>query len=199
MKTSLIFFCFFLSGIFLGQSHILPELEFIDGLPLYLLYLLMLLVGISIGMDTQVLCKVINIKIHTLLVPLGNVVGSLIGVGLLSIFIPEISLMDSFAVGAGFGYYSLSSIMVTQLSGETLGVISLLVNIIREISTILLAPLLVRFFGKLAPIATGGATSMDTTLPIIVKNAGNKYAVVAVINGLILSILVPLLIPIFLL
>ena len=133
-----------------------------------------------------------------LLVPLSVVIGTLLGIGLTSLLITELSIMDSFAIGAGFGYYSLSSVLITQISGETLGVLSLLTNLIREVGTILFAPLLVKVFGKLAPIASGGATSMDTTLPVIQKYSGSNYAVTAVINGLILSFLVPILVPIFL-
>ncbi|MBN2521044.1 MAG: lysine exporter LysO family protein, partial [Bacteroidales bacterium] len=62
------------------------------------------------------------------------------------------------------------------------------------IFTFIFTPLLVRYFGRLAPIASGGATSMDTSLPIITKFTGKEYAVISIYNGIVLSILVPVLI-----
>ena len=79
-----------------------------------------------------------------------------------------------------------------------LGVIALLSNIFREVLTILLVPLLARFFGKLAPIASGGATCMDTTLPVIHRHLGPRYAVLAAISGIVLTMLVPVLVPLLL-
>jgi len=98
------------------------------------------------------------------------------------------------AIGSGFGYYSLSSIIISKIRNDTLGVMALLANISREIFTLLAAPLLVRYFGKLAPIASGGATSMDTTLPVIAKYSGKEYAVISVFSGVALTILVPFII-----
>ena len=61
----------------------------------------------------------------------------------------------------------------------------------REVFTLLFAPLLVAVFGKLAPIASGGATSMDSTLPVVRKFSGKDYALISIYNGTVLTILVP--------
>jgi uncharacterized membrane protein YbjE (DUF340 family) len=98
------------------------------------------------------------------------------------------------AVGAGFGYYSLSSVIISELGSKVLGVIALISNITREIITLIATPIFAKIFGKIAPIASGGATAMDTTLPIITRFSGKRYALVAVFSGLILTILVPLLV-----
>ncbi|MCG8375720.1 MAG: lysine exporter LysO family protein, partial [Chlorobiales bacterium] len=81
---------------------------------------------------------------------------------------------------------------------QELGVIALLSNIFREIITLLAVPLLVKYFGKLAGIATGGATAMDTTLPIIVKFTGKDYGIIAIFSGITLTILVPVLVTMIL-
>ncbi len=75
-----------------------------------------------------------------------------------------------------------------------LTVIALISNISREIFTLLATPFLVKYFGTLAPIASGGATSMDTTLPIITKFLGKEYAIISVFSGVVLTILVPFLV-----
>ena len=80
------------------------------------------------------------------------------------------------------------------MCNETLGVIALLSNIMRELITLLATPIFLKYFGKLAPIAAGGATSMDTTLPIITKFSGKDYAIIAIFSGTVLTILVPFLV-----
>ena len=63
--------------------------------------------------------------------------------------------------------------------------------------TLLFAPLMVRWFGNLAPISAGGATSMDTTLPIITRYTGNDYAVVSIFHGFLVDFTVPFLVTFF--
>jgi uncharacterized membrane protein YbjE (DUF340 family) len=120
--------------------------------------------------------------------------GTFFGVALCSLLLPSLNLREVLAVGAGFGYYSLSSIFISELHSQTLGVIALVSNILREIFTLLFVPLLVKYFGKLAGIASGGATSMDTTLPVISKYSGKEYAVISLFSGIVLTILVPFLV-----
>jgi uncharacterized membrane protein YbjE (DUF340 family) len=73
-------------------------------------------------------------------------------------------------------------------------VTALLSNILREIITLLATPILVLYFGKLAGIASGGATSMDTTLPVITRYSGKEWSIIAVFSGVVLTILVPFLV-----
>ncbi|HXK49802.1 MAG TPA: lysine exporter LysO family protein, partial [Clostridiales bacterium] len=131
-------------------------------------------------------------------VPLSVITGTLVGVAAVSFLFDSISLNECLAIGSGFGYYSLSSIYITELRGETLGVIALLSNIIREVVTLIGSPVLAKYFGKLAPIASGGATSMDTTLPIITRYSGKNYAVISIFSGTVLTIIVPFMVTLFL-
>lgn len=102
----------------------------------------------------------------------------------------DLAHMDS-AVPARRGYYSLSSIFITEYKGAELGTIALLSNIVREMFTLLLSPLLVKVAGPLAPIAAGGVTSMDTTLPIIMDSSGKQYAVISLFHGFVLEFSIP--------
>lgn len=195
MKNSLIILGFFALGLVLGLTRFLPDVILESDFSLYALYLLMFLVGIGIGADRSSWKVIRETNIKIVLVPICVIIGSLAGVGAISVFTPGIELKEALAVGAGFGYYSLSSIFITQISGETLGVIALLSNILREIITLLAVPVFVKYFGKLAGIASGGATAMDTTLPIISKYTGKEWAIIAVFSGIVLTILVPFLVP----
>ncbi len=195
MKSSLIILSIFIAGLLLGLTHLLPDLIIDNDFSMYALYALMFFVGVGIGADRsafQVL-KTSNVKIF--LIPAGIVIGSLTGAAAVSFLIPDLNIKDSMAVGAGFGYYSLSSVLITQISGEALGVVALLSNVLREIITLVATPVFIKYFGKLAGIASGGVTTMDSTLPIITEHSGKEWAVIAVFSGVILTILVPFLIP----
>jgi uncharacterized membrane protein YbjE (DUF340 family) len=194
MKNSLIIVGFFICGIIGSLLGLLPDFLLNTKLSNYALYGLMFFVGVSIGADKNGLSVIKKVKFKILLVPLSVITGTLIGVSIVSIFIKEIGFRESLAIGAGFGYYSLSSIFITKLAGSVMGVVALLSNIMREVTTLLLTPVFAKYFGKLAPIASGGATSMDTTLPVITKFSGVEYAVIAVFSGTLLTILVPFLV-----
>jgi len=194
MKGSLIILSFFTLGVILGVTDTLPGFLSATDYSVYALYGLMLLVGIGIGADSKSLNVIFSMNFRLFLIPLGIILGTFIGSVIISLFLPGLKIKDVLAVGSGFGYYSLSSVLITQMHSETLGVISLLSNIMREVITLLFTPLLVKYFGKFAGIASGGATSMDTTLPVITKYSGREYAVISVFSGILLTILVPVLV-----
>lgn len=100
-------------------------------------------------------------------------------------------LTDCLAIDSGFAYYSLSSIFITEYRGAELGTIALLANIIREMTTLLLTPLIAKRFGPLAPISSGGATTMDTTLPIITQTVGQRYVALSIYHGFVTDFTVP--------
>ncbi len=197
MKNSLIIISFFILGIILGHYRLLPAFVLEHDLSLYALYLLLFLVGLLIGMDKKSFEIIRHSSLRLLLIPIGIVIGSLLGAAIVSFFLKNISLSEGLAIGSGFGYYSLSSILIAELKRNSLGVVALLSNIFRELITLLFTPLFVKYLGPLAPVASGGATAMDTTLPIITRYSGKEYALVAVFSGLTLTILVPFLVSFF--
>ncbi len=198
MRSSLIIFSFFVAGVFAGLSGKLPAGYDFDKFGNYALFLLMFLAGVSIGSDKNSWKVLATHNYKIILVPLTIIVGTLAGSALVALVIPTLTLRESLAVGAGFGYYSLSSVFITQLHSHSLGVVALLSNIFREVATLLATPILVKYFGNLAGIASGGATAMDTTLPIISKFSGKSYAIIAVFSGIVLTILVPFLVTLIL-
>lgn len=185
---------FFVAGLLLGVSGWLSFLPVETDLGKYALYLLMLLVGISIGADGRSLLVLRKQGLKLLMVPMATIAGTFAGVAFMMLFIRSISMQEALSVGAGFGYYSLSSIIISEIHSDALGVTALLANVTREILTLLLAPLMVVFFGKLSPISAAGATSMDTTLPIITTVSGKEYAVISLFHGIVLTVLVPVLV-----
>jgi uncharacterized membrane protein YbjE (DUF340 family) len=197
MKGSLIILSFFATGLLLGIFRWLPPQLLNQNISFYVLCALMFSVGISIGNDPTSLRQFRNIHPHILFLPLMTIVGTWFGVFAVSIFIKNRSIADCLAVGSGFGYYSLSSVLITQYKGIELGTIALLSNIMREIFTLVFAPWMVKYFGKLAPISAGGATTMDTTFPVIVRNSGKDYAIISIYQGIIVDFTVPFLVTLF--
>ena len=200
MKGSIIIIAFFALGIAVGLLFSTCNLQFsIFNLHFstFILYALMFCVGISIGSDTKTLKSFKDVNPRLMILPVMTVVGTLAGTAAASALLPHRHLFDSLAIGSGFGYYSLSSIFITEYKGAELGTIALLANIMREIITLLCAPLLVRYFGKLAPISMGGATTMDTTLPIITRTSGQDYVIVSIFHGFCVDFSVPFLVTFF--
>ena len=178
MKNSLIILLCFAAGVLCSYWGIIPECD--DSLSLYILYVMMFLVGIGLGSDLTAL-------------PLSTIVGTIAACCLFSLFCP-VPLRETVAIGCGFGYYSLSAILLNELAGADIGTIALICNLSRELLTLLTIPLLARYCGKLAPITAAGATSIDTTLPLISATLGEKYVIFAIFHGIIVDISVPVLI-----
>lgn len=197
MKGSLIIVGFFLLGTLCGMFHLLPSDLSQSNISFYALCALMFSVGISIGNDPQTLRNFRSLNPRLVLLPVATILGTLSAAALVSLILPHRSASECMAIGSGMGYYSLSSIFITQYKGPELGTLALLSNILREIMTLLCAPLLVRWFGNLAPISAGGATTMDTTLPIITRTAGQQFIIVSIFHGFITDFSVPFLATFF--
>ncbi|NDV59012.1 lysine exporter LysO family protein [Bacteroides sp. 519] len=197
MKGSFIIVSFFALGTVFGIYHVIPYDFSESKLSYYTLCVLMFCVGLSVGNDPNTLKSFKTLNPRLILLPVMTILGTLAGCAVVSLFLEHRNPADVMALGAGFGYYSLSSIFITEYKGAELGTIALLSNITREIIALLCAPLLVKYFGKLAPISVGGATTMDTTLPIITRYSGKEYVVVSIFHGFIVDFSVPFLVTLF--
>lgn len=197
MKSSLIILSFFALGLLLGVFRMLPQQWVDSSITFYVLCLLMFSVGLSLGHDKDSVRKFRSLSPRLLLLPAMTVLGTFLGVTAVSVLIKGRTFSELLAVSSGFGYYSLSSVLITQYKGVELGAISLLANIIREVITLLFAPWMVRFFGPLAPVSAGGATTMDTTFPVIIRNSGKEFSILSIYHGFITDLSVPFLVTFF--
>jgi len=198
MRQSLLYLLLFATGVVLALAGMMPKVLLESAISKWVLYLLLFLVGIQIGSGKNLFAALKRNGVKIMLLPLATTLGTFGGVALVSLLLPERTLADCMSVGAGFAYYSLSSILITEFRGAELGTIALLANIMREFSVLILAPWMVKYFGKLAPISAGGATTMDTTLPVISQVAGTEYVVLALFHGMIIDFSVPLWVAFFL-
>lgn len=192
--SCLIFFSV-LVGLLIGLWIIPPAyFSYLEVITTYALGMLLFGVGIDIGRNRKIFRQVKDLGWELLIIPcliaIGSIVGALVFGHLLGLPANEAA-----AVGAGFGWYSLSGIILTKIYSVELGSLAFLTNIFRELITFLSLAHLVRYFGKLTAIAPGGATTMDVTLPLIKQVAGDEMVIPAFISGVILSTLVPWLVP----
>lgn len=194
MKGSLVIVAFFALGVACGLAQVFPFDPARTDISFYTLCALMFCVGVGIGSDPQTLRNFRQLSPRLMLLPLGTMAGTLTGAAAASLLLAHRTTGDCLAVGAGFGYYSLSSIFITECKGAELGTVALLANIFREILTLLLAPVLARWFGPLAPIAAGGATTMDTTLPVITQASGRRFVLISIYHGFLMDFSVPFLV-----
>lgn len=196
MKSNLILLGSFLLGLALGGIDLVPDAIVESDLGNYLLYLLLFLVGLSVGNDRDTIRGFRQLSPRLLALPFLTIIGSMCG-GVVAALLLGQSLYEMLAVSQGLAYYSLSSILITEKLGITLGAIALFSNVFRELLTLLLAPLLVKYLGPLAPIAAGGATTMDVSLPAILNASGKEYLVPAIYHGFVCDFSVPIFVTLF--
>ena len=161
----------------------------------YLLLVFIFLIGVELAF-TQFDRSWLSWKI--LLVPVAAFMGSCLA-SVLNYFLlsDPYKLNEVMALAQGYGWYSMSGILFTELHSAKLGGIALLTDLFREIFAILLMYCLGWRFPRSA-ISSAGATSMDVTLAMVKQSCGTHYVPHAMMSGLILSLLAPLLISLFL-
>lgn len=196
MKSNLILLGSFLLGLALGGIDLVPSAIVESDLGNYLLYLLLFLVGLSVGNDRDTIRGFRQLSPRLLALPFLTIIGSMCG-GVVAALLLGQSLYEMLAVSQGLAYYSLSSILITEKLGITLGAIALFSNVFRELLTLLLAPFLVKYLDPLAPIAAGGATTMDVSLPAILNASGKEYLVPAIYHGFVCDFSVPIFVTLF--
>lgn len=205
MSGSLAILGAFLAGCLAGAFDLAPAWLTQSDAAFGILGLLIFQVGLAIGSDEQPARMLRTLSPRLLWVPVATIVGTWCAMLLLSCVVARWSVAELLAVGSGFGYYSLSSLLITSLkepsigarAAAELGTIALLANIFRELLTLFFAPCMARRFSPLGPIAAGGATTMDVTLPVITRASGHDWICVAMLHGLVIDLSVPLFVPFF--
>ncbi|BFH72878.1 lysine exporter LysO family protein [Sulfurisphaera javensis] len=158
----------------------------------YELYALVIVIGLQIGesLKINILKRISGLAVISIVI---DVLGAVVSAILLSPFYP---FKEILLTALGSGWYSYTGPFLAKYYGPTVGVFAFLVNFLREQLTFLLVPLFFRVKASpIGAIAVGGATSMDVTLPLYVDLLGNEYAIGALVNGLILTLLVPVILP----
>ena len=109
MKGSLVIVGFFVLGIVVGLTHVLPPMSSMGNVSYLTLCALIFIVGFLIGNDAEIFKKFKKLNRLYMLLPLMTIVGTLAGCAITTLLLPHRSLSECLAVGSGMGYYSLSS------------------------------------------------------------------------------------------
>ena len=177
-------------GYFLPIDYMPPE-----NTMTILLMILILLVGIGLKGSGITLREVLLNKrgveisiIFTLSVLIGGILFALI--------FADVSWTQGLALASGFGWYSLSAIVMTDAYGAIWGSVALFNDLIREFFALMFIPVFMRKYPS-AAVGLGGATSLDFTLPVIQQSGGLKVIPLAISFGFIINIVSPVLMVVF--
>lgn len=161
------------------------------------LWFLLFWVGVDIGRSRDSFTKLKDYGWRVFLIPLGVAVGSVAGTVVAGLILGY-NIGEAGAVGAGFGWYSLSGVLISELHSIRLGTVAFITNVVRELMAFVLIPIVAVKIGPIEAITPGGSTSMDTTLPVISRYTGQETAIIAFLNGVLLTAVVPVLVPLLL-
>ena len=115
----------------------------------------------------------------------------------LNLFLDKpVLLSQTLAISSGFGWYSLSGIIMTDAYGAVWGSVALVNDLGREFFALMCIPMLMMRYPSTA-VGVGGVTSLDFTLPTIQRAGGVAIVPLAISFGFIMNVLSPILMAFF--
>ncbi|MGY5356487.1 lysine exporter LysO family protein [Cronobacter dublinensis] len=160
----------------------------------YTLIFLLFLIGIQLRNNGMTLRQIVLNRRGMMVAVV--VLGSSLIAGVVNALLLGLPLRAGLAMASGFGWYSLSGILMTEAYGPVIGSAAFFNDLGRELIAIMLIPTLMRRSRSTA-LGICGATSMDFTLPVLQRSGGLELVPAAIVHGFILSLLVPLLMALF--
>ena len=158
------------------------------------LSLLLFLVGLDIGKQEGLVDSIRRSGAAIVMVPVMAAVGTLAGSAAMGLVF-GLEPTEGAAIGAGFGWYSLAPSIIASYSTE-LSAMSFLSNVFRELGTVILIPVVARRIGYFEAVSMGGAAAMDVLLPVVERATEGRIAIYSFVSGMMLSIAVPVLVPV---
>lgn len=204
MKGSLIVVAVFAAGLALGYSGVFGDGGDFSQYSMWVLYLLLAIIGFEFG-HKSLIPTVKSLTVRSFLLPLFTIGGTLLFSAVAWLLLRGYSLSDYLAMASGFGYYSLAPLLIMEHKGGAgaaeaaaeIATIALMANMVREILSLTCAPFFKRVFGWYAPIAASGVASIDVVLPVIIRTCGQEAVAVAIVQGVVLEMCVPILVILF--
>lgn len=177
-----------------GYFFLPPGSDWIGDVVTGMLCLLVFFAGMDVGHNWTVMRELLRKGHQVIMVPIAVAGGSIVG-GFIAALLLGMNSWEVMAVTAAVGWYSLSGPMITELADVNLGTVAFMSNLMREILSFAMIPLVARYVGHLAAIGPGGATTMDSTLPIISRFTSPQNAMIAFFSGFGLTFVPPIVIP----
>ncbi len=184
------------TGVIVGYLNLIPEslIQLNSKAIKAALFALFIAIGMDMGKDDKLWESLKELKGSVIYIALTGLMGSLMGGALASLLV-NIPLSTSVASAAGSGYYSITTLMLKEVGGPEQALIGFISNLLRELMVIVGMPFIAKIWGKAGAVAAAGATAMDTALPFIVKSVGKEVGILSFASGVILTLLVPFLVP----
>ena len=201
--TIMVIMAVLLGGIiayFLSQGTIsdFEKFDHIMGLMITIgLCILLLFVGLDMGLEGTVFAQIKTVGFRVLVIPVAVIGGSLLGAVVCGIILP-LSMKEALAIGSGLGWYSLAPGIIIDHGFVVASAISFLHNIMREVLSFVLIPVVAKKIGYIETVALPGAAAMDVCLPIVERQTRSDIAIFSFVSGLVASFVVPVLVPLVL-
>lgn len=161
------------------------------------LCLLLFLVGVDLGIEDTFFSDIRQAGLGILAIPLAVCIGTLAASAFCTLFLP-LSLGECLSVGAGFGWYSMAPAIIMEKGFVTASAVSFMHNVFRELLALLFIPVAAKKIGYVEAVSLPGSGASDVCLPLIVKSTRSGIAIYAFVTGIGVSVLVPVLVPMFL-
>ncbi len=161
------------------------------------LCMLLFFIGIDIGLDETVVPNFKKVGLKVLLIPLAIMIGTFAGSFICGLFLP-VTMKESFAIGAGFGWYSFAPGVIMDKGYVIAGAISFMHNVMREMFGIVFIPVVAKHVGYVECVGLPGSAAMDVCVPIVERCTSGSIAIYSFVSGVVLSAAVPVLVPIIL-
>lgn len=139
--------------------------------------------------------KAVLLNRYGLILSFFFVISSFLG-GIIAALILKMPITQGLAISSGFGWYSLSTIILQDAHGPIIGSIAFFNDLFREFFAFMVIPLLMAKY-PLSAVGSGGATALDFTLPVIQRTGGAQVVPIAISFGFITNILAPIFLVFF--
>ena len=193
IKTSLIIFLMLVIGMLLGcfvVPHIAETEAFQAASYMWLvigLCLLLGLVGFTMGLEDKLKSMLHGAGIALALVPLATIVGTMLA-GVIYSFFSPLTLRESLAVSAGFGWYTMAPSVISGAGHAVAGAVSFLHNVLREALGLIFLPLVAGKIGYIEAITLPGTASTDMCLPLVEKCCNPETLAYSFCTGMLMCI-----------
>lgn len=179
------------------MPQILDEFDVISGHSLTVfLCCLLFCVGFDLGMQGTVVSSIKEVGVRALAFPFAAVIGSII-IGTAASMFFGFTMREGIAISAGFGWYTYAPTVIASAGSEFMvaSAVSFMHNVIREVSGIVLIPILAKKIGYLEMTGIPGVAAMDVCMPIVERSCRHDTVVYSFAVGLLMCIVTSLLVP----
>lgn len=186
--------CFAISGM---PEEIVEGFDAISGHALTVfLCMLLCFVGFDLGLSGNVAANIKNVGVKACAFPFAAVAGSLI-LGTVSGLFFGFSVREGIAISAGFGWYTYAPTVIAGAGAQytVASAVSFMHNVIRELSGIILIPVLAKKTGYLEVTGIPGVAAMDVCMPIVERSCRTDTVVYSFATGLLMCIATSVLVP----